>query len=450
MAPGRDGAAVGSWAPGATVQPAPGDGADRRTVAVLATIVVLGLALRIPGLGESLWFDELFSTRLHLYSAGALFRTAARDLHPPFHSLLMFVWIRLFGDSEVAVRIPALLFGLGSILLTYAVARRFTSGRAAVLAAFLMALSPVHIWYSQEARLYAAGVFFTLLAVYALHRVIERPDSDRLVWGYAGAVGLLAMTHFYHVSIIGALAAVALLRGGPRMRSLVRIDVAIILALGAYIVVKTEVGGLTTDSGHLIAFTPAALWRLFFDWFLTGGTLWLAPAWQTGAGALLRIGTGIAALVMLGLGARNLAADGGRAKLEPVLYLLALPALLLAMNVAGFGRVYIERSMLPALPFFVLLLATGLNAIADRGGGAVIAAIIVLATVPVAGLFRHRDEWTVYKPNPDWRSAAAHLQAYQDDREPLIVFAATPASALNYYGLDLSEREATLADVVGT
>ncbi|MGH7507079.1 MAG: hypothetical protein ACRELX_15600, partial [Longimicrobiales bacterium] len=341
-------------------------------------------------------------------------------------------------------------FGLGSIVLTCAVARRFTTARAALLAAFLIALSPVHIWYSQEARSYSAGVFLTLLAVYALHRVIERPDSDRLVWGYAAAVLLLAMTHFYHVAIIAALTAVALLRGGPRMRALVRTNVVIMLALAAYIIVTTQVGLLTTDSGHLIAFTPAELWRLFSGWFLTGGTLWLSGAWQTGAGALLRFGTGIAALVVLGLGVRSLSVAGDRGRIELPLYLLSVPALLLALNLAGFGHVYIERSALPALPFFVILLATGLDAIADGAGGEVIAATVVIATVPVAGLFLHRDEWTVYKPNPDWRSAAAYLQAYQDDREPLIVFAATPASALNYYGLDLSEREATLADVVGT
>jgi hypothetical protein len=60
----------------------------------------------------------------------------------------------LFGDSGLCVRIPPRIFGLLAVVPTFVLARRWLSGTAALLSAFLLAASPVHIWYSQEARPY--------------------------------------------------------------------------------------------------------------------------------------------------------------------------------------------------------------------------------------------------------------------------------------------------------
>src|SRR5215467_4657181 len=86
----------------------------------LSLVLILGLSLRIPNLNESLWNDEIWSTRVLLGSLRALYQNAVEDLHPPFYQMFMFGWIRFFGDSEISVRTPPLLFGMASILLVYA------------------------------------------------------------------------------------------------------------------------------------------------------------------------------------------------------------------------------------------------------------------------------------------------------------------------------------------
>src|SRR5688572_806202 len=63
----------------------------------LAAILGVALALRIPGLLESLWFDELWSTRVKVGTFDTLIRTIATDVHPPLYLALMFGWVRLFG-----------------------------------------------------------------------------------------------------------------------------------------------------------------------------------------------------------------------------------------------------------------------------------------------------------------------------------------------------------------
>ena len=71
----------------------------------------------------------------------------------------MFFWVHMFGEHELSVRMPPLVFGLSSIVLTYWIAATYGSRRMALLAAVLLCFSPVHVWYSQEATPYAMTLY---------------------------------------------------------------------------------------------------------------------------------------------------------------------------------------------------------------------------------------------------------------------------------------------------
>ena len=135
---------------------------------LLLIILIIAVSLRLPNLNESLWFDELFSTHLILGNMILLSNLALYDPHPPFYYIFMFFWIRLFGDYELSIRIPPLIFGILSIFLTYTLALRFTVKKGALLTSFLMCVSPVHIWYSQEARPYSGTLFFCCLQYFRI------------------------------------------------------------------------------------------------------------------------------------------------------------------------------------------------------------------------------------------------------------------------------------------
>src|SRR6266704_3037754 len=107
-------AALGSRraVPGARVRSAPGS----RQALTISAILLLALLLRLPYLTRSLWFDELWATSVHLRSLASTVRTVLTDNHPGFYTVFSFVWLRLVGDSELAVRLPALVFGLASIV----------------------------------------------------------------------------------------------------------------------------------------------------------------------------------------------------------------------------------------------------------------------------------------------------------------------------------------------
>jgi hypothetical protein len=114
---------------------------------------------------------------------------------------------------------------------------------------------------------------------------------------------------------------------------------------------------------------------------------------------------------------------------------LAVPGLLFTLRVLGQRNYYIERSALPSLPFFLLAVATGATLIASRTirrlalGATMVGAALVLAA------FRGKpDDWTVYKPNPDWRTVAREIgneRAVTTER--LTILSTTPLKELVYY-----------------
>ena len=66
-------------------------------IRLLSLILLVALALRLPGYGESIWFDELWSTHVMLGTFHDFLRTAWYDIHPPGYNAFMFIWIKVFG-----------------------------------------------------------------------------------------------------------------------------------------------------------------------------------------------------------------------------------------------------------------------------------------------------------------------------------------------------------------
>jgi hypothetical protein len=134
---------------------------------LLAIALILGFALRLFRLGTpSLWYDETVSAFLAQQSLLKLTLHTARDIHPPGYYYLLHFWVRVAGNSEYALRLPSLWFGLLLIPLAYKVGRRLCGARVAMWGAFLVAFSPYGLWYSQEARMYTLGAALGLVALH--------------------------------------------------------------------------------------------------------------------------------------------------------------------------------------------------------------------------------------------------------------------------------------------
>lgn len=171
---------------------------------ILLFITLLGAALRFYQLGtESLWLDEIWNM-VHAQKEVLSIPASLRDTgaHPPlWHIFTHFVLY--LGQREFILRFPAALLGILSIPLVYVVGRRLSGREVGLLASFLLTLSPFHLRYSQEARMYAAMVFFSLFSLYSLWRALER--SKKGLWiGFAICTLLnIYNTYFAFFVLIG-------------------------------------------------------------------------------------------------------------------------------------------------------------------------------------------------------------------------------------------------------
>ena len=130
------------------------------TFTVLALLItLLGFAIRIHHLGgDSFWVDEIATVQTSRTLSGAL--AAERD-HPPLTYLFTLIALGVSGESEFSARLPALFAGTMTLPLLALLGKRLGRPGAGLWAAFLLALAPFHLRFSQEAAALclAAAVF---------------------------------------------------------------------------------------------------------------------------------------------------------------------------------------------------------------------------------------------------------------------------------------------------
>ena len=130
-----------------------------RVPRALIALTALAAALRLPTLGsQSLWLDEVLTGNLARGSLGDLFHVVAQqEANPPLFYLVEWLWTRVAGTSEFALRLPSALCGIALVPVAYAIGKRLARrARPAVALAALVAVHPLLVYYSQEARGYAA------------------------------------------------------------------------------------------------------------------------------------------------------------------------------------------------------------------------------------------------------------------------------------------------------
>ncbi|HOY68012.1 MAG TPA: glycosyltransferase family 39 protein [Candidatus Ozemobacteraceae bacterium] len=157
-------------------------------------ILVAGAVLRFAFLGtESLWEDEIGSLIIARMPVGEILgmHRTTNEFHPPLYFLFLHVWIRLFGETEIAVRSLSAVCSTLSLGLVYVCGRRLFGREAGLLAMGLLALSTFHIRYAQEARNYALTVLLGIASFHTLARCLERLDLRRAAAWVVSTTALL-------------------------------------------------------------------------------------------------------------------------------------------------------------------------------------------------------------------------------------------------------------------
>ena len=164
---------------------------------VLVIAVVAGI-LRFYRIDEkSIWLDEAFSLWIARHSLWEGWRWLIEvDQHPPFYYSLLHSWIWLFGPLEGAVRTLSALASTLTVPVFYAGCRRLLDRQTAFVAVGILAVSPFHVQFGQETRMYALLTLEVAFVIYYLARLVSSRVPKGRDWvGLAVAQALVMLTH---------------------------------------------------------------------------------------------------------------------------------------------------------------------------------------------------------------------------------------------------------------
>ena len=416
------GAHAPDWAPAlSTSQPPPSlhvptwarrhagesDGeAEAPTLAAVA-VALLGLVLRFWGLGkESIWLDEVTSVIIARMDLPSVIAWAAGDIHPPLYYMVLHFWLA-WGESEFAVRSLSAALGVLTILVLYGLAAELFGRRVGLVAALFLALSPLHIWYSQETRMYVMLTSLVLMSSYLMVLALRR-QQPRYWLGYVVISALALYTHYFALFGLlfqNAFAAYWLWKNDRRAwQRWIWAQLAIAVLFSPWL--PTLYHQVTTGGGGWVekSIGQPTLYTLFDTWlyFSIGLDNQLYPVLLRRASYLL-FALAVVSAVFSALQPRG--PDRVRREREGLwfcLLYLCLPVGTVWL-VSQLKPMYSVRYLLAFMPPYCILLAKGLISLRWKTVAAVLTLFLALTM-----LIGNWNAWRTDQ-NPDWRGLTSYV-----------------------------------------
>lgn len=365
----------------------------RLTLWAVLGITLLAAVLRLYQLGaQSFWWDECFTYIITatLPPANAWQAMIEDANKPPLYYLLMQRWVRLAGTSEYAYRFPSAALGLLSVPIMYHLGRRLGGRAVGLAAALLLAVCPFHVWYSQDARMYAPMTCFSLVAMDRF--VLSVRGRPRWI-AFTVSSGLAYLMHYAGASLIYVQLGWFL----PRLRQtglLRRWFLAQAFALAPLVPWLIVVYGVRNLRPTGLGWIPypgllaplASLWN------------WVTADVETVTLPVMALMAGVAVVFLRGLFPWN-------EERRLLAWWLALPIgflFLLSLR----RPYYVDRYLMASLPAFLLILSFGITAW-RRAALQLVAAAVVL-TAMIWGVTRLYADPLFFKE--DWRGVATAVE----------------------------------------
>ena len=177
---------------------------------LLIALLFVGAVLRLINLSQvAFTHDELSAlARLKFANVNEVIEKGIRpDGHPAGVQIFLYYWTKIFGSSEIAVKLPFIILGIGSLYLVFLIGCKWFNSTVAFITLAFMVSMEYPIMYSQIARPYISGLFFGLLMVWCWTNLlfsIKIPTyKSPHWWGYL--FSSLACSYNHHMALLFAL-----------------------------------------------------------------------------------------------------------------------------------------------------------------------------------------------------------------------------------------------------
>lgn len=171
-------------------------------VLILAAIFIT-LVVRIYNIEQkNVWFDEVYSWKLSQESFTQIVALSSGDIHPPLYYIILKIWMMVFGDSVFAIRFLSVTLSMLSLIFIYKICNLiFKDSLQTFLVIFLYAVSPLNIYYSQEARMLNLNLLLCLGSIYYFIQLINNYGKKNSFF-YVIFSFLALYTHYFASFII--------------------------------------------------------------------------------------------------------------------------------------------------------------------------------------------------------------------------------------------------------
>jgi mannosyltransferase len=411
-----------------------GSAVSGREVAFFAGLLLVALALRLYRLdSQSLWIDEVYQEYVAARPVRDIVRQYSLRADGGPLSLLISHFFVSSMVPEWTARLPSAIFGVLAVIATALVGRTILPGPIPWLGAALLAVSPLHIWYSQEARWYAQWVCFTALSYLAFVHAVRRGGLRRwLVYVVLAALDLYTFVLSFVVLASQALSGSQLSRppGTGRLPRWMTAQIGVVVGAAPLVDMILRHRNAVTGSprGHTLAAIPYTIFAYCTGFSLgpTLGELHAVPSvrWIVTEHPIVAIVFAVFVPLLL-VGIVRVARD--REAAAVLLPWLIGPPLLVFLLALASGLTYEVRYTLAALPAFTLVLAAGVCALPRAalrlGAGGAVAACLL------AALANHY--WNPRYAKEDVRTAVAAAIA-ADPAAPIVTIGQARAAVWFY------------------
>jgi mannosyltransferase len=415
----------------------------------LVAVTLLGFAVRLFRAGtQSLWVDEIETAKIATRPLGDLVRGVGVDvmpsawLSPFYYAVLKGVVLLPRPSSEHLLRLSSVVLGTATIPALGWTASRLVSPGVGLVAALLLAVSPFHVWYSQEVRPYVLVVLLATLAIGACLRALE--TGQRRWW--TAFVALAVMGLYTHpialvVPLVCGLTGLerAVHSGTVARKGLGALAAVAILFLPGVWLIRSLGMNIPADVRAVsVLDLPYAVYA-----FSVGFSLGPSTADLHGAlGAALRANAAPIALSALVFGALLVTGIAGTRRLALerrtcLLSWLVVPLALAIVTAIASPNPFNVRYGIVAYPAYVILLSAGVWSLlsprrSDRGrlvvGASLLAALLGLSAWSLGSLY-----FDPHYAKEACRELGALLAAETTEQDLVLVNAPYMESAVRYY-----------------
>jgi len=397
--------------------------ARSRAFWIVAGLTVLAAALRFATLGAQAYHHDEIVTASRVLRDGfwhAMEAVGFSESAPPLYYALAWPWTQLTGTGEVGLRSLSAAAGVATVPVAFLLGAELRGRRAGIVAAALVAVNPMLLWYSQEARGYSLMALLTAIAALYFVRALDRGRRrDSIGWGIASALALA--THYFAIFPIALEAAWLLWRRGRAVATGLWIVGLTGLALAPLVIHQMSLNHAEWIGGRSLGHR---LWEAGVAFVVgeTGDVIARPEIVLPAAVPLLAL---LVALALLALrGERDERRAGG-------LMLLVAGATVvapLALAAMASGKDYvISRNLLPALVPLLVVAAVGMTLREARRAGAVLAVLLVGYSLAFSVL----ASVSPALQRPDWDAVAGRLGEPEAPRA--MVLWTLGAASLRYY-----------------